>query len=320
MTSDQLKSDLAAQLDSLRLKKDWIEGLLIEEPADRASSESVRHLALGLREDEPVLSEFAEKLAEQIVNYCIPRRRREEALAEVRARGGDTAPLLALRRDARRLFMEYNKKKPSRSGEGGEILIYCLTEHFLEAPLVLAKMHLKTSRNMPVHGADGVHVRLRDEKEALEVIYLESKVHVSLSSAASSAADSMAEFVADTGQAVELRLAVDLGNLDGLEEPFRSQVLEYLDPYGKRTRQRRDRFACLLACEVLKYATFKGLGDEAEGTLRSIYASLSSEHKKTVNAAVEKHKELKNKVHAFIVALPSVAEFRGAFERALKNG
>ncbi|WP_223252149.1 Hachiman antiphage defense system protein HamA [Paracoccus mutanolyticus] len=40
------------------------------------------------------------------------------------------------------------------SGEGGELLLYLLTERFLGLPQILCKMSLKTSAHY--HGADGV--------------------------------------------------------------------------------------------------------------------------------------------------------------------
>jgi hypothetical protein len=55
----------------------------------------------------------------------------------------------------RDVFINFNEKHPSRASEVGEVLAYCVTQHYLSAAQVAAKMALKTSSNMPVHGLAG---------------------------------------------------------------------------------------------------------------------------------------------------------------------
>src|SRR3546814_10487872 len=61
------------------------------------------------------------------------------------------------------------RKASNRSGEAGELLLYLLTEWILGAPQIIAKMGLKTNPQMPVHGSDGVHVRVRSEEHTSEL-------------------------------------------------------------------------------------------------------------------------------------------------------
>ena len=53
------------------------------------------------------------------------------------------------------------------------------------APQLIAKMSLKTNPKMPVHGADGVHVRYSKADKRLLLYWGESKVHADVGAAIS---------------------------------------------------------------------------------------------------------------------------------------
>ena len=78
------------------------------------------------------------------------------------------------------------------NAEGGEILLYALLEAVLSAPKLLSKMELKTSNQMPVFGADGVHL-LKVKDGAYQLIFGEAKMYGSLKDALKSAFQSMDE-------------------------------------------------------------------------------------------------------------------------------
>ncbi len=99
----------------------------------------------------PRIEALADRLAQKAVDYCIPRSRINDALTEMNETGS-TAGFTRLSDEARSLFT-----KLSKSGEGGELILYTLLEVVLRIPQILCKMPLKTSSQMHVHGSDGIH-------------------------------------------------------------------------------------------------------------------------------------------------------------------
>jgi hypothetical protein len=64
-------------------------------------------------------------------------------------------------------------------GELGELLLYLFLEIQLNAPKLLSKMEIKTTRNQYIYGADGVHLYLTKDEEGLPIyqfIVGESKI------------------------------------------------------------------------------------------------------------------------------------------------
>lgn len=68
------------------------------------------------------------------------------------------------------------KAPDSRSGEGGELLLYSFLEAHLGAPKILSKMELKTSSEHYVHGTDGIHL-LEVDPGNYQLIFGESKMY-----------------------------------------------------------------------------------------------------------------------------------------------
>jgi Cap4 SAVED domain len=293
---------------------------LAEEPGPTDSSLQVRHFLLSMRETEPMLPEFSAHLADQIIGYCLPRKRLLKVISKHATNPNDlSSAMAALRREARKAFQEYRVAHPARSGEGGELLAYAFTEHFLRAPMAIAKMHTKTNTEMPVFGADGVHLRYLVDAGVLEVIYLESKVHKTIASGARDAAESIRDFLEGSQRGHELRLALDFGNFDHLDEEAQQALEDFLDPYaGARTADRRDRHACLLAYSEPAY---KAVGDGAEmKEIRTKFGEGCEPRATSVANAYAAKNLPSDRITTFILGLPSVAEFRREFERALSNG
>ena len=315
-----MSHNLEAALDKLLGTSSWIPVCLSEEPNPPAEDARFRQLFLSMREDEPMLAEFAAALADRIIGYCLPRKRLEKTIKKHMSNAVDLATALAaLRREAREAFQKYREDFPARSGEGGELLAYVFTEHFLRAPMAIAKMHTKTNATMPVFGADGLHVRYRRDIDALEVIYLESKVHATISSAARDAAKSIEDLRHGKQRAFELRLALDFGNFDELDDDAQQVLEEFMDPYsGARMAKRLDRHACLLAYNEPAFEKVEG-ADAAE-SLRLRFSETCDGRMETVSNAYAGRQLPEEKIVTFILGLPSVADFRREFEKALSNG
>ncbi|WP_272544620.1 DUF1837 domain-containing protein [Burkholderia cepacia] len=315
-----MSNNLEAELDGLLGTMDWVPNFCTEHPEQQSEGASIRQFFLALRDDEPMMMELAAKLADQIIGYCLPRKRLAKAVQRNLKNPVDLAAAIAtLRRDARHAFQQYREDFPARSGEGGEMLAYVFVEHFLQAPMAIAKMHTKTNTTMPVFGADGVHVKYRSASGELEVIYLESKVHKTIDSAANDASKSIDDFRDGKQKCVELRLALDLGNFDQLDDDAQQALEDFLDPYsGAKTAKRLDRHACLLAYNE---PAFEGVsGANAKDALLKAFSDGCEGRRTTVSNAYKKRMLPEEKIVTFVLGLPSVAQFRSEFEKALKNG
>jgi hypothetical protein len=106
----------------------------------------------------PRVEHLARRLADQAVDYCIPRTRFQEARDRM-VRTGSAETVLALQREAKELFTHLEN-----SGEGGEMLLYLLLEVELGIPQLLCKTPLKTNPEVHYHGVDGVHGKVTDTR------------------------------------------------------------------------------------------------------------------------------------------------------------
>jgi hypothetical protein len=137
-------------------------------------------------------------LAQQVIDYCIPRNRINEAHAHFeKTKSSDF--FVKLNAEARALFTTLTK-----SGEGGELLIFVLLERLLGIPQILCKMNLKTSSQMHIHGVDGVHAHII-ENGKLGLYWCESKLYASFSAAVAECMKSIAPFLNDLGDGASQR-------------------------------------------------------------------------------------------------------------------
>ena len=131
----------------------------------------------SLRGGQPTIGELIDLLLTYIVPFALTRRECDAVKEQYGKVDADTYDRLrdTIRKDAIELFKKVSKRL-NRNGEGGELLLYLLTEWVLEAPQIIAKMPLKTNSNMPVHGSDGIHVKLCSTSGKLMFIWGESKL------------------------------------------------------------------------------------------------------------------------------------------------
>ncbi|MAD98320.1 MAG: HamA C-terminal domain-containing protein [Colwellia sp.] len=100
---------------------------------------------------------------------------------------------LGIKKDgaADRLFEKAIRKlsQHTAKGELGELILFTLMDVYLEAPKLLSKISTKTSRRVPVFGADGVHGQFYDGQ--FKLFLGESKLYKDFKSAASDATKSI---------------------------------------------------------------------------------------------------------------------------------
>lgn len=96
-----------------------------------------------------------------------------------------------------------NPKDTGAGGELGEILLYLFLEQKLNAPKLLSKVELKTTKNQYVFGSDGVHLLTLSDK-AFQLVLGESKIVGKLESAVDDAFASIQKVSNDTSNEIRL--------------------------------------------------------------------------------------------------------------------
>lgn len=249
----------SSDTDPLFELSEEIHGLesVLKEVVGMEPGSGLRLLYVCHREDEPQVASLVELLADQLPNYVIPLRKRRLAnAASARSvSGGDMSRSARLVREARRLLVKYNEKNPGRYGEFGELIAYVVAQHFLVAPQLCSKIALKTNFSMPVHGVDGLHARIAADG-TLTLYLLESKITPDPTDATRSFLDSAKKYQDDrSAQLNELRLVVDLSNLDELRGEARDRAKAYFDEYsdGAAVLSRREVHVGSLVFEEPSY-------------------------------------------------------------------
>ncbi len=269
-------------------------------------------------EDLPKISALAEFLWQQCFYYALPRRKQKKFAA---ALAKDPSMALAVTRAVRSAFMDFSQKNPSRSSEVGEVIAYALVQHLLKAPQVAAKMALKTSANMPVHGLDGIHARFEDG--AMTVFFLEAKLTRNANAGAKAYAESAKEFLSSRSQYLrEYDIVADLGNLDDLQGDAREAALAYFDVVGNQRAQRRERYVGVVCYSEKKvYADKIAIGsgpiDAHENDFAEKLAVLKDRYRKAALKHLKANGADPAKCFVFFLAVPDVNQLRRDFYAAM---
>lgn len=271
---------------------------------------------IAFRDGTPTFDAFIDVIAKHIVPFCLPR---SEILSAYEAmKEGDHVTvgrlMTELNEKARGLFIKA-KKGSNRSGEGGEIVLYLLTEWLLKAPQIVSKMYLKTSNNMPLYGTDGIHARFDSATNRLFLYWGESKVHATLSSALGSALTSVKEFI-DLGHATrEIEIVSDFSDFHGMDAAATEAFLEYLNPYAEESNERVTTHSCLLVFQHEPLAPAKG--QDPEEWFKAQIAGASNAFAKSVSDSVSNHGLGEQRFHFFLVPVPSAQDFRDKFQEKI---
>lgn len=279
-------------------------------------------LHVRFQEDVPNTSSLADFLSSQAVNYALSRRRRDAYLEQLTSgKNGDLSSTSQIHKAVRTAFIEFRKEYPSRASEVGEVLAYCVAVHHLKAAQLVAKMSLKTSTNMPVHGLDGIHASVKDG--VLHIFFLESKLAGTAASGTADYAESIAGFGGNKKQYLqEYGLARDLGNLDALPEADKDRLMEYLDVFNKPNAPKRERSVGVVCYSETQHFANKlpvddGALDKHEVHFGKLYVSDHKRHQTNVINQLAKHGVDPNKCMLYLVAVPDVGELRELFYESL---
>jgi hypothetical protein len=221
--------------------------LLAEEPR-----RSIRiHILKADHNARPQVRLLVRELCNIIIDYCIPRKQILQAWDHYK-RTGSTQRIVALRTEAKNLFTDI-----SNTGEGGELLLFILTESVLGYPQVISKMALKTSSRMHIHGLDGVYISCKGAPAVLRLHFGESKLHRTPAESVKNATYSIASMLTDEGfigsarrDYYLLNTHADLGS-QKLEEALKG----FLDPLDTRFLSPEVCAVLLAGHELTNYPT-----------------------------------------------------------------
>lgn len=171
----------------------------------------------------PRVAQLITAICERITDYAIPRRRIQEALQQYE-RSGSTSAVVRLTHEARSLFTRL-----SSTGEGGELLLFCMAESLLGFPQLLTKMSLKTSAGVHYHGCDAIHASADAHSGMLKLWWGEAKLHASAAAATTKCLKDLAPYLIEPNtpdarrerDLTLLRHNVDLAD-PGLEQAIRT--------------------------------------------------------------------------------------------------
>lgn len=269
----------------------------------------------AFRQRRPMIAELVDTVSTYIVNFCLPRQQ----VTDLYEQYGKVSPedftkmFEVLRQEAFDLFKRAHVAT-NRNGEAGELILYLLTEWLLEAPQIVAKMSLKTNTEMPVHGADGVHVRYCAEAGRLYIYWGEAKLYGSLDQAITEAAKSIAESLDDKKIKHEITLVKRHLDLSGLTPYAKKAMLDFLDPYGSEYANRHDVISCLVAFDFDGFGAVLACEADAEEEFRKLALAKLKEAAPKIAKALKAKGIEHQEVEMFIMPVPSVATLRDLFQ------
>lgn len=258
------------------------------------------HLVQRDANDEVRIDALTKLLARQVVDFCIPRSRRDEAQAHLVATGS-TEEFERLSEEARSLFTTLEN-----SGEAGELLLYMLLERMLGLPQLLCKMSLKTNPEMHVHGTDGVHARFENDGR-LALYWGESKLHKSFGSAIDECVKSIAPYLIPGNKVRDHDLLLLREHVNIEDEVAIDALRRYFLSSTPQAAKVEFRAACLVGFDIADYPR-----PEDAALTENIEA-----WRARVARRIGDHRLERFEVEFFLIPFPSVSEFRDAVHGAL---
>jgi hypothetical protein len=273
----------------------------------------------AFRQSKPTLSELVDAIAVYLVHFALPRSEVEALTALYKTI--DAAEFMKryslLESRARALFIRANETT-ARNGEAGELLLYLLTEWILDAPQLIAKMSLKTNPSMPVHGADGIHVRYSEKDQKLLLYWGESKLHANVGNAIAAAAKSISEALEPDKLKHEIDLVQQNISFSGLQPAEKEALLRYLNPFEEKYNERLDVTTCLVGFNFDGFAKVAAVDPkQAEAEFRSLAEAELAKVAPTLAKALTNKGLATQPIEIFFLPLPSVSDFRDLFQQKI---
>jgi hypothetical protein len=270
----------------------------------------------ALRQGKATVHELIDAIVHFMIPFALPRSEIAEVDALFAPGNLDEFKFryLELSERAKALFKRANEAT-NRNGEAGELLLYLLTEWMLEAPQLVAKMSLKTNREMPVHGSDGIHVRYVPDQGRLLMFWGESKLYADVGDAIGAAITSITEALEPQKLKHEIELVQRNISFAGLDPTSKSALLKFLDPYDDAYNERHDVTTCLIG---FNFDGFDAMASDRSEKPEEAFAKLAEAKLKDLApklaTALKKAKLADHPIEIFLFPVPSVQDMRDVFQ------
>jgi hypothetical protein len=270
----------------------------------------------SFRQSQPTVHELIDTIVHYLAPFALPR---SECQAVDKLYGNAEIEEFKLRHSqllerAKSLFIRANKTT-KRNGEAGELLLYLLTERIVGAPQLIAKMSLKTNPQMPVHGADGVHVRYSKSDGRLLLYWGEAKLHGKVTDAISAAVKSITEGLQPEKLKHEIELVQRNIDFAGLDTTEKEALLKYLDPFDETYNERHDIITALVGFDFTGFAAVATLdASKAEGEFTQLAQQRLAELAPKLAEALKGAGLEGRPIELFFFPVPSVDKLREIFQ------
>lgn len=262
------------------------------------------------------LQDLIDYIDTRIVDYAIPKREIDEARKDF-LETNSTRKIVQLKKKAQNLFTDLTK-----TGEGGEILLYILTQDILKFPQLISKMSLKTSSKMHYHGADGVHFNYNRTTKNLDLYWAEAKMYQDINTAIGNCFESLKSFLLDpkgfkSTQERDVDLITSNIHQNINDETVEDILLEYFDKDKEQSNRLVYKGVCFIGFDYDIYPS-----TDITKTTEDIRKSILEEYDKwhnVVGQKIKNHVNLdKKEIHVFLMPFPSVDEFREYYLKTIK--
>lgn len=242
-----------------------------------------RFFYIKLHNGDPITEDFVDFLYNRIIDFCLPNKELDDIHEEGEQIGHAAAYTRALEK-AKSLFIDLNESSSSY-GEPGELILYVLLEMALDAPQIVAKMSLKTSTNMPVHGADGVHAKYSTEDNQVCLVWGESKLYNTFSSALNDAISSTNKFIESEEDGKERDIDIIRDHISLSDPRLREDLIKIFNPYNSSFKDYSEMYVCLICFTFDAYAEAR----HSDKSTASIFLEKYSQRIESSKKLVERH-------------------------------
>ena len=229
--------------------------------------------------DKITEDKLVDVLDDLLVFYCIPRTEIVKVL-DLYSKTGQLRDLLNLKENAKNLFIKSYKRFGAQLGEPAELIMYVIMEYFLESPQIVSKMFYKQNTDMPVFGADGLHIGFDKQSKSLIVYFCESKMYAQIGTSLTKIITSIENFIevknGSTQRERDLKIINDFIEIGDSEK--KEYILSYLDPYSPNSNNVKEIFCCMTIFNSDIYVKMRGKkSEEISKLFKSEYEKLATE-------------------------------------------
>ncbi len=253
----------------------------------------------------PRIRDFVKSLVNHILDYAIPRKDIQEAADDYK-KSGSSHKILNLRDEARNLFVDLLK-----TGEGGELILFVLTERILKFPQIFSKMVLKTNSKLHFHGADGIYVSATENDEHVNLYWGESKLNKSSNTAIKDCIESISPYFKPDEMEGRRDMQLIVRNVDFNNKNIEKAATYYLDPSKEGYKKLKFCGVCLAGFDFKHYpstANEKNIDDIKKEINKNIPGWKSKLEDTIKSEALDTFD-----IHMFYLPFPSVEDFRKRF-------